>query len=240
MVHPTYKKQEQIENKILEYLKSARQQSWSQLYQKAKKDGISKPTLSRYLKEFERKALVAREVDTTHRPPKPFYAINMPPPPPIENLAQWLLPAGIKQVRREWEEIIDRIFYKDLPEVDDSISHAKTKDEKADMLSWYLYRTFHIIITDLAALHVWASKFPKECSTTATEYMDIVAQDFLAQHFIGGVAPLLIKHQEIVQDAIERLLQILFMSRGAMKHPIPQLRPYLEWKPNISFVAKTK
>lgn len=81
MVHPTYRKREEIQQKIMSYLRGSDEgKTWSHLYEEAKKDGISKPTLSRYLKEFERIRIVTREVDPNHRPPRTLYKLRAPEP----------------------------------------------------------------------------------------------------------------------------------------------------------------
>ena len=79
MVHPTYRKQVEIRRMILSYLEESKERrTWTQLYEKAKHDGISKATLSRYLKDFERTGLVKREIESTRRPPRSYYSFKDP------------------------------------------------------------------------------------------------------------------------------------------------------------------
>lgn len=92
MPHPTREHRDEIEMKIKGYLTCSGEpgKTWTELMKEAKKDGISKPTLSRYLKRFEDYGFVVREVDSIHRPPRPLYNINIAPPPSIRGLARWV------------------------------------------------------------------------------------------------------------------------------------------------------
>jgi hypothetical protein len=173
MVHPTYKKQNEITKKIRSYLGPAGEsgKTWAQLFKKATADRISKTTLSRYLKNFEKQGVVIREVRPESRPPIVLYRLNQP------------RPISGRKVNLEQQLLV----------------YEKYASEGQHGAMGY-YDKFIWILFDMIAIHVWASRFrnPK----IAAEWIRAMTETTLAERYdLGQEVPVLMKHRGIVQDS---------------------------------------
>jgi hypothetical protein len=215
MVHPTYKKQDEITNKIRSYLRPpGSRRSWAQLLKTANKDRISKTTLSRYLKTFEKQGLVVRDVRAESRPPAVFYRLNQPAP------------------RRKVDEegLLERqlLLYE---------KYAK----KGEYAAIGYYDKFIWILFDMIAIHVWASRFrnPK----IAGDWIRAMTQITLEEsHNLGQEAPVLMKHREVIQDSARDYLT-WFLKRFPKERIEPEfldprfIEKYLAFDPTPSIRA---
>lgn len=204
MPHPTYKKQDEIKAKIFSYLppKEERGKTWTELAAMAKRDKISKPTLSRYLKDSEDKGLVIREIDATHRPPRPLYRRNFPTLPQRQGTSHRLFQA---KVREEYgPQFGDKMFEEDNSLLDEALS-TKNRGEAALILADFL--TYKLLSAVARVATSYAEASTQQDPNQALQYIRGLWAFALDDAGIGMEAPVLIKHRDIVMTAVTIILQ---------------------------------
>jgi len=208
MVHPTYRKQEEIERTIVTYLRRSegKKKTWTELAEMARKDRISKATLSRYLKEFERKYWVKRIVDEGARPPRVLYQMQnaADPMPRLRRTLTWLKSFGSEGGWR-----------------DRKLSNPD-RSKAASFLAEYLSSWFDIVLRSLANLYVCAAKSPPDGPRTQLKAFAARLELVFEELSLNQVEPYLVKHRDIVQKAVERTLRRF----GYDREDIRPLRKY--------------
>jgi hypothetical protein len=113
MPRASYKRQKELRRLILDFFeKEYTPYAWKNLLEKAKKEGISGNTLSKYLKEFVEEGLIVRKVDIESTPPKVFY-IRRPISPFERILSDLEKPISEAQLLEKIKKIAEEVYDKD-------------------------------------------------------------------------------------------------------------------------------
>jgi len=142
---------------------------------------MSKNTLSAYLDEFEKEALIIREVSpdrTVH------YKLNQP----------LRMDVALKLIELEKQFTTYERLTKTHP------------DSKGAAIGYY--DKFIWMVFDLIAIHVWASKFQDQ--ETAANWIRAMAEITLNEAYtLGQETPVLMKHRDAVQTSAKDYLIFL-------------------------------
>jgi hypothetical protein len=221
-----FNKQKQMEKEIRGYLEPAEtRRTWAELLQKAKKDGIPKATLGRYLNKFQTECSVKREVDTTRRPARTYYSLNLPLPlSRLGKQEELRLPA--KQMVESWNrELLD--YAKKM----ETVSRAQRQPGMPPLFTFFASMLNHIV-----AVHLWASSFSPEKLNQAQRYLRSEMMSFVETYCGGITARSNIGHLMTFREPYLRIAEAFITHTLGFGYPdneqwTQELRRWLRFKP---------
>jgi len=194
LVHPTVKKQGDIQENIRSYLASGQPRKWKELCEKASADGISKTTLSRYLKEFVKRGSHRRDVDLESYPPRVSYRLNKPQP--LRTLNE--------------EQLLEKQL---------AIHMKYAAQGEHGAISYY--DKFVYMLFDMIAIHVWGSRFQN--AKIAAKWIRVMTEMTLNDEYkLGHEASVLMKHPAAIHDSARDYL--LFLLKHLPKGRLAKIR----------------
>jgi hypothetical protein len=218
------------QKKIKAYLQDQKvpKRSWSELLRMARSDKISKATLSRCLRDLEKKTTIMREVDDTHHPPRTYYSWNCPAiPKPVKfNLPR--LPD--RSIIDGWNKALQAYAKRTK-----GLHLPRRKDEGDPVLFTWLSG----MMIEILLFHIWASSFPEERLDDAVEYLrgqiTAMVELYLQNQAKGFIHYTMITRKALLEAAEAFISHTQATAIGGLSQDeyAEQAKPHLQFKPTI-------